>query len=90
MYARAGRGEDARRLLRELDDRSNRGEYVPVVARLQIRVGLGDLPAIRTELSNSLCEATPPLSIQTTCGHYLGAFRGDQEIDRLHRELFGW
>jgi tetratricopeptide (TPR) repeat protein len=45
-YGRAGRAEDAKRLLCELEDRGTRGEYVPAFAPLAINVGLGDVPAI--------------------------------------------
>jgi Tfp pilus assembly protein PilF len=59
-FARAGRLEDAARLLSELDERAERGEYVPAFAWLTIHVGRGDLPGIRTALAQALEEATPP------------------------------
>lgn len=89
-YARAGRLEDATRLLRELEDRGSRGEYIPAFAPLIIHVGQGDIPGIRETLSNVLAEAAPPLSVRVTCGHFLEAARTDPEIRRLHFELFGW
>jgi len=50
-YARAGRIDDATRLLREMEDRGSRGEFVPAFAPLAIHVGLGDLPAMRRTLA---------------------------------------
>jgi serine/threonine protein kinase/tetratricopeptide (TPR) repeat protein len=88
-YARAGRSDDATRLLRELEDRAGRGEYVPPWARLSIHVGQGDLPAMRRALATSLEEATPPLSLQLTGGPLLEEFRTDPEIDRLLFEFYG-
>jgi hypothetical protein len=37
----AGRADDARQLLAELDDRASRSEYVPAFSRLGIQVGDG-------------------------------------------------
>ena len=88
-YARAGRSDDATRLLSELEDRAGRGEYVPAWARSSIHVGRGDLPAMRRALATSLEEATPPLSLQLTGGPLLEEFRSDPEIDRLLFEFYG-
>ena len=88
-YGRAGRIDDATRLLRELEERSSRGEFVAAFASICIYVGLGDLPAIRRSLSKALTEATPPASFSMTCGRLLEAFRSDPEIDRLLFELYG-
>jgi TolB-like protein/Tfp pilus assembly protein PilF len=87
--ARAGRLDDATRLLQELEDRSSRGEFVPVHPLLAICVGQGDLPAIRQMLSNALAEATPPLVVRATCGPFLEAYRNDPEIHRLLSDLYG-
>lgn len=87
VYARAGRLEDAIRLLRELEDRGGRGEYIPAFAPLAICVGQGDVPAIRRMLSQALAETTPPFSLRASAGPFLDAFRSDPEIDRL---LFGF
>ncbi len=88
-YARAGRRDDAIRLLRELEDRGSRGEYVPAFALLSIHAGLGDVPAIRDTLARLVAEPTPPLIVRVTGGHLLEAFRSDPEIDRLLSELYG-
>jgi tetratricopeptide (TPR) repeat protein len=87
VYARAGRLEDAIRLLRELEDRGGRGEFIPAFAPLAICVGQGDVPAIRRMLSQALAETTPPFSLRASAGPFLDAFRSDPEIDRL---LFGF
>jgi serine/threonine protein kinase/Tfp pilus assembly protein PilF len=89
-YARAGRGDDATRLLRELEDRGNRGEYIPAFASLNIYIGQGDLPAIRQGLAKALAENTPPLTLRVTTGQFLEALRSDPEIRRLHFEFYGW
>jgi serine/threonine protein kinase/tetratricopeptide (TPR) repeat protein len=90
VSARAGRHEDAVRLVHELQDRASRGEYVPAFALLPIHVGLGDVPEVRRTLSEALSEATPPLTLRVTTGQFLEALRSDPEIDRMLFELFGW
>jgi TolB-like protein len=81
--ALAGRSDDARRLLNELDERASRGEYVPPFERLAIEVGLGAVPAIRRELKAALDEVTPPFSLRVTSGVFLDGFRTDPEIAGL-------
>jgi adenylate cyclase len=88
-YAHGGRVEDARRLLRELDDRGSRGEYIPAFASLTINVGLGDVAAIRETFAKSLTESVSPISL-CNGSHFLKNFQTDPEIDRMHRQLFGW
>lgn len=85
--ARAGRQDEARQLLAELEDRSSRGEYVPAHARLAISVGLRDLPAIRRELAKALDEVTPPFSVWVATGIFLDAYRTDPEVGRLLQAL---
>jgi serine/threonine protein kinase/tetratricopeptide (TPR) repeat protein len=89
VYARAGRLDDATRLLRELEDRSSRGEYIPSFAPLSIHVGLGDLPEIKRTLAKALEEITPPFSLRATA-QFLDSFRTDPEIDRMLFGLYGW
>ena len=88
-YGRAGRRDDASRLLAELADRGSRGEYVPAFAPLPIYVGLGDGPAIRRTLATAIAEPTPPFLVSATCLHVLEEYRGDPEIDRLLFQLYG-
>ncbi|HXW92787.1 MAG TPA: protein kinase [Terriglobales bacterium] len=90
VYARAGRPEDATRLLREIEDRGSRGEYIPSFSKVAICVGLGDLVGIRTALAEVISAATSPVPIRVICGKYLEAYRSDPEIRRLHLDLFGW
>ncbi len=80
--ARAGRGDEARRLLAELDERASRGEYVPPFTRLGIEVGLGDLSAIVRELQAVYDEVTPPFSFSVSIG-ILDEYRTEPEIARL-------
>jgi len=90
IYARAGRREDATRLLREIGERGTRGEYIPSFSKVTICVGLGDIEGMRASLAEVISEATSPLPIRVICGKYLEEFRNDPEIRRLHFELFGW
>jgi serine/threonine-protein kinase len=87
-YARAGRADAARLLLRELEDRRSRGEYVMPVAQLMVSTGLGDMAAIRSALDACLADATPAQPVRTVCGPFLDEFRTDREIDRLLDQLY--
>jgi TolB-like protein len=87
-YARAGRSDDAARLLHELQDRSTRGEYVPRRALFHIYVGQGDLPAIRSMLSDALEEGLPPSVLRTTSSPFLEVYRSDREIDELLSKFY--
>ena len=89
-YAHAGRPDDARRLLHELEDRGSRGEFVPAFAPLSIYVGLGDNPAILEALSRTLAESTPAFDLALTCAPFLDEFRSDPEINRMLVEMFGY
>ncbi|MSV28397.1 MAG: tetratricopeptide repeat protein [Bryobacterales bacterium] len=88
-YARAGRLDDARRLLRELEERGGRGEYVPALALLAIHTALGDLPAMRRAHEKTLGEPTPAFALRVTIGPFLEEFRDDPEIRRMLGELYG-
>jgi TolB-like protein/Tfp pilus assembly protein PilF len=88
-YAHGGRDEDAGRLLRELDDRGTRGEYIPAFASLTINVGRGDVAAIRETFAKALTESVSPISL-CNGGHFLKNFTTDPAIDRMHQQLFGW
>jgi len=89
-YGRAGRVDDATRMLRELEDRANRGEYVPAIALFTIYLGQHDVRGVRTTLSKAQVDGTPPTLIRSVGGSVLESLRTDPEIDRLHVELFGW
>jgi TolB-like protein len=89
-YARAGRPDDAKRLLRELEDRGARGEYIPAFAPLAIHVGSADVPAIRGALTKVIAEGAQQYTVRIMCSPFLEACRTDPEIDRLHHEMFGW
>ena len=89
-YARAGRLDDANRLLNELADRASRGEYVPALASLFIYVGLGDVPAVRRSLAKAIEESLPALAIKLTCGELLQSLRSDPEINRMLSQQYGW
>jgi serine/threonine-protein kinase len=79
----AGRHDEARQLIAELDDRAERGEYVAAFARLAIFVGLGDTDGVRESLSAGVAEVTPPFSLRVTSGVFLDRYRSDPEVARL-------
>lgn len=85
--ARAGRPDEARRLLAELDERGSRGEFIPPLARLQINAGLEDLAGVRSAFVAAVELWTPPLPIRFAMDFQ--PIRTDPEIDRLYVELFG-
>jgi serine/threonine protein kinase/tetratricopeptide (TPR) repeat protein len=89
-YARAGRPEEAKRLLRELEERGSRGEFVPSFALMTIHVGLGDIPSIRQTLSRAMAESTPAFDYACSCGRFLDELRTDPEINRMLVEIFGY
>ena len=82
-FGLAGRVSDAQQLLAELDERASRGEYIPAFCRLSIWVGLGNVDAVRRELTACVAEVTPPFSLRVTNGLYLNRYRSDPEIARL-------
>jgi serine/threonine-protein kinase len=82
-YARAGRVDDAHRLLAELEDRSSRGEFVPAVTLLSIYTGLEDLPAMRRTLSKALVESTAALQLRLVTVQFPESARKDPEIQQL-------
>ncbi len=90
VYARAGRLDDAKRLLNELEDRASRGELVPAFASLFTYIGLGDVPAIRRSLAKAIEEAAPLLTLLFTSGPTLQELRSDPEINRMLLEHYGW
>jgi hypothetical protein len=90
-YGYAGRIEDARSLLSELEDRGSRGEHIPIWAPLAIQVGLADIPAIRLGLRAVTALPAEQYTVRATLGCFLReTLRTDPEVDRAHRELFGW
>jgi adenylate cyclase len=90
-YGFAGRATDARGLLRELEDRSSRGEHVPLWAHLAIYIGLADIKAIREGLQAILSQPAEQYTVRAVLGCFLGEMRqSEPEIDRAHLELFGW
>jgi len=88
--ARAGRRDDAIRLLHELEDRGSRGEYVPAFTVLSIHTGLGDVPAMRDALTKVVSESTAPYGPLLTSVVFLEKYRDDAEIHRLLLEVYGW
>jgi hypothetical protein len=75
-------------LVRELEERGTRGEYVAAYPPMIIQAALGDVQATRRGLKACIEDSTPPLSIQCSGGPVLDAMRGDPEIDRLLDVLY--
>lgn len=88
VYSRAGRVDDARRLLSELDDRQQRGEYVAPFARLPIHVGLNDTPGIRGSLEACVADGSPPFSIKAFADPFMERNQADPVIARLRDRIF--
>jgi len=88
ILARAGRVDDAMRLLIEIDERASRGEYVSPMAALTIHVMMGSLDLVKLSLRACVDDATPPLILRAILGRELDAMRSDAEIDRLLDELY--
>jgi serine/threonine protein kinase/tetratricopeptide (TPR) repeat protein len=85
--ARAGHIDAAMRLVGELRDRADRGEYIAPFALLAIHVGLGDVASMRNTLKACIADATPYFDIRCTSGPFLDAYRNDPEISHLHNTL---
>lgn len=90
IYGCAGRLDDARRLLVELDERQSRGEYIVPVARLSVYLGLRDADGVRASLAACVeGGGAAPFSVVATGRHLLDTYRGtdaetDRLLDRLH------
>jgi serine/threonine protein kinase len=88
-YERAGRSEDATRLLSELEERRIRGEFVPAMCFLSIHAGKGNIPEIRRSLSEAIAESCPAFTMRLT-SYPMDSFRTDPEINRMLVELLGY
>jgi len=87
-YGVAGRHDDARRLLNELDERASRGEYVAPCARLAIAIGLDDISGIRGGLAACVDDTTPGNTVKVVCGPILERYRSDSEVDSLCGRIY--
>lgn len=87
IYGLDHRAKDAEGVLRLLDERGQRGEYIPIFARFCLSIGLGDLVDIRRTFARAIEERTPPLTLLNA---HIQRLRTDSEIDRMHRAYFGW
>jgi eukaryotic-like serine/threonine-protein kinase len=87
VYGCAGRLADAKRLGQELDERKSRGEYIVPLARLSVHLGLRDIAAVRTSLTECADCGAAPFSVVATNRVLLDNYRGDAEIDRLLTRL---
>jgi serine/threonine protein kinase/Flp pilus assembly protein TadD len=89
-YSRAGRTDDAKRLLQELEERKARGEFVPAFNLLNIHAGLRDVPAIRITLAQAIAETNSPFSLRISSYCFVKEFRDDPEINRMLIEAYGF
>jgi adenylate cyclase len=90
VYARAGRHEDAGQLLQELEERAARGEFSVGIARLALQLGSNDCERVRAAFTAALADGAGAYHIKIACGPFIGPYRSDPEVDRLHRKLYGW
>jgi serine/threonine protein kinase len=88
-YHRADRGEDANRLLYELEERRGRGEFVPAWSLLSIYAGTRDVAKIREALSEAIAESSAAFTIYLICYSTLSDFCTDPEINSMLVELLG-
>ena len=89
-YQRAGRSEDASRLLIELEERRARGEFIPAAYLLNIYAATGDIAAIRRTLAEAIAETTPVFIMRLDSFNFVDPFRSDPEINRMLVELHGY
>ena len=89
-YARAGRTEDALRLMRELEERRDRGEYVGAWSRAGVMAELGDLEGLRKALEDAWEESVPAFGLRLLTSRKLDEYRSDPEVDRLLKLFFGY
>jgi TolB-like protein len=89
-YARAGHKEDALKLLRELDERRDRGEFVSQWCPAGAMIELGDVEGLRKALQGALAESNPAFGVRLLTTHRLDDYRSDPEIDRMLNQLFGY
>jgi tetratricopeptide (TPR) repeat protein len=89
-YHVAGRAEDANRLLRELEERRSRGEFVPAMSFLSIYAGARDIPTVRRALAESIAESCPAFNMSLTSLSFVETLRNDPEINRMLVEFLGY
>lgn len=89
-YARAGREEDALRVLRELEERKERGEFVPAWSPGGAMIELGDVNGLRKALQEAWAESNPAFGIRLLTTRKLDDYRSDPEVDRLLTQFFGY
>jgi TolB-like protein len=90
VYGRAERVEEALRLLNELEERKQRGEYVPDSTRVGPMAALSDVPGLRTALEGAWSEHTSAFGILILSPNTLKDFRSDPEVDRLLKQFVGY
>jgi len=90
VYGRAGRQEDAHRVLKEVEDCAARGEFGIPIARLVLELGSNDCDRVRAAFTAALADGAGAYHIKIACGPFIEPYRSDPEVDRLHRRLYGW
>jgi len=86
-YGLDSRAEEAKGVLRLLNEREQKGEYIPIFARFCLTIGLGNPGDIRRTFAFAIEERTPPLTLLNA---HIQSLRTDPEIDSMHRKYFGW
>ena len=90
VYGRAGRHEDAGRLLEELESRAAQGQFSIGLARLTLELGNDDRDRVRTGFTAALADGAGAYHVKVACGPFIESYRSDFEVDRLHRMVYGW
>jgi serine/threonine protein kinase len=86
-YGLDSRPEKAKGVLSLLNEREQKGEFVPIFARFCLAIGLGDPAEIQRTFALAIEERTPPLTLLNA---HIERLRTDPEFDSLHRKYFGW
>ena len=86
-YGMAGRPEDARRILRELQGLSG-SRYVSPYQFACVHLGLGEKGEACRDLERGLLERTPMLVVACTADPVLRLFRGEPCIDKLFARIY--
>ena len=90
-YGRAGQMTMPNRLLRELEERGSRGEYMPAFTALAIYIGLADVPQFAASVSARRCRVHAAVGDTRECRLLLpGSISQRSRNQPATVELYGW
>jgi TolB-like protein/Flp pilus assembly protein TadD len=90
VFGRAGRHENAGRLLHKLEESAARGEVGIGIGRLALELGSNDPERVRTAFTAALADGNGAYHIKIVCSPFIQPYRSDPEIDAIHRKLYSW